>query len=183
MLILGLVWFYSKNWLNKNATPKYFFLAMFTFWAFLFTFSFSVNIKHKFKQFYNGRRSSFKSNRSEIVLLSTDNIFHNLQDDVEFDINHKLRRYSRGSLASSPPLEAWTNGACLCHLDGSGWTSICFCRFQEYPDPPALNNRWYLLILVKNTNCKVFPIVHHSWWGNAMRIPNNPQYISEIWIL
>ena len=56
----------------------------------------------KSHQFYNGGRSSW----SEIVVLSTDYIFHNLQDDVEFDINHKLRRHSGGRLARSPPLEA-----------------------------------------------------------------------------
>ena len=40
---------------------------------------------------------------SEIVVLSTDYIFHNLQDDVEFDLNHKLRQHSG---ARSPTLEA-----------------------------------------------------------------------------
>ena len=37
------------------------------------------------------------SNRPETVVLSTDYIFHNLQDDVEFDINHKLRRHFGGA--------------------------------------------------------------------------------------
>ena len=168
LLILVQVWFFpQKIDLTKISHQNKIFFAMYNSEHFFSQFHLVLTLKISLINFITEKRVHSVTGLRLLCFLQI-NIFPNLQDDVEFHINHKLSRHSLGSLARSPPLEAWTNGACRCHLDGSGRTSFCFCRSQEYPDLPALNNLWYLLILVNNTmqglpDCPTFLVGRMPW--------------------